>query len=297
MYEYLPSPNQSSRKGHQVGGIIAHFTAGGSVGGTARYMCNKIRVPKSLQGRTGKGFVVYDDITYYNARAAAHYITGRPDEERKVRTIRLVSENRSAWHAGSATTKPKLNDKGSLNLWTLGHEICNWGGLRKEGDRFYCWPNNWTKEYTGPDPVYVSRVVGTVAEGYIRADGSPAFPNNLIEWWEPYQSETIEAVITLWKEIVGRYDITREWIVGHEDVDPTRKIDPGPAFPWEKVLDAVFPKKKKEKSDLLYAEEPSEDITSGELGVEVATAEKYLEDDRSITKQGIYGSLLNMFFE
>jgi len=46
----------------------------------------------------------------------------------------------------------------------------------------------------------------------------------------PYPAEQVEAVIRLCLDIQSRYDITD--VVGHSDVAPTRKIDPGELFPW-----------------------------------------------------------------
>ncbi len=42
----------------------------------------------------------------------------------------------------------------------------------------------------------------------------------------------IEALIPLMQEIKERHDITRGNIVGHSDIAPTRKQDPGELFPW-----------------------------------------------------------------
>lgn len=42
----------------------------------------------------------------------------------------------------------------------------------------------------------------------------------------------IEALIPLLHEIKDRYGITRGNIVGHSDIAPTRKQDPGELFPW-----------------------------------------------------------------
>lgn len=59
----------------------------------------------------------------------------------------------------------------------------------------------------------------------IRPDGS--FP--------PYPAEQIDAVTTLCLDLQSRYPITD--VVGHEDVAPLRKIDPGPLFPWKRLKD------------------------------------------------------------
>ena len=49
----------------------------------------------------------------------------------------------------------------------------------------------------------------------------------------PYPDVQILSVIKLAKEIIGRHDIAANNIVGHSDVAPERKEDPGEHFPWQ----------------------------------------------------------------
>ncbi|NKD55937.1 MULTISPECIES: N-acetylmuramoyl-L-alanine amidase [unclassified Haematospirillum] len=50
----------------------------------------------------------------------------------------------------------------------------------------------------------------------------------------PYNPEQIEAVKQLALNILERYpDITPTNVIGHSDIAPGRKSDPGAAFPWE----------------------------------------------------------------
>jgi len=48
----------------------------------------------------------------------------------------------------------------------------------------------------------------------------------------PYPDAQILAVIKLAKEIIERHDIQPRNIVGHSDIAPDRKEDPGEHFPW-----------------------------------------------------------------
>ena len=56
--------------------------------------------------------------------------------------------------------------------------------------------------------------------------------------WQPYPPAQVEALIRLAKDIVTRYAIPPTRVVGHSDIAPQRKIDPGPLFPWKQLYDA-----------------------------------------------------------
>ena len=45
----------------------------------------------------------------------------------------------------------------------------------------------------------------------------------------------IDALIPLLSEIKARYHVNRGNIVGHSDIAPTRKQDPGELFPWGRL--------------------------------------------------------------
>jgi N-acetylmuramoyl-L-alanine amidase len=56
--------------------------------------------------------------------------------------------------------------------------------------------------------------------------------------WAPYPDAQMDVVLELVKDIVKRHEIRPERIVGHSDVAPQRKVDPGPRFPWKRLADA-----------------------------------------------------------
>ncbi|HEY1545422.1 MAG TPA: N-acetylmuramoyl-L-alanine amidase [Xanthobacteraceae bacterium] len=57
--------------------------------------------------------------------------------------------------------------------------------------------------------------------------GSPAFPE-----------AQIERVIALCRDIVARWSIAPWRVLAHSDVAPSRKRDPGEAFPWRRLAEA-----------------------------------------------------------
>ncbi len=48
----------------------------------------------------------------------------------------------------------------------------------------------------------------------------------------------IEAVIGLLQEILARHGLQPSRVLGHSDVAPGRKLDPGEKFPWTRLADA-----------------------------------------------------------
>lgn len=50
--------------------------------------------------------------------------------------------------------------------------------------------------------------------------------------WYPFSAQQIAALRVLSRDIVRRYHIAPADVVGHGDIAPQRKVDPGPLFPW-----------------------------------------------------------------
>lgn len=53
----------------------------------------------------------------------------------------------------------------------------------------------------------------------------------------PYNETQLKKVFQLVKDIVERYQIPPTNVLGHSDLAPTRKQDPGPLFPWKKLYE------------------------------------------------------------
>jgi N-acetylmuramoyl-L-alanine amidase len=74
-----------------------------------------------------------------------------------------------------------------------------------------------------------------------------------------FTDKQIEAVITLIKDIFTRWPaLNASRVVGHSDIAPERKADPGEKFPWKRLADAevgIWPEQ-------VVAQEPSDDIIS-----------------------------------
>ena len=53
--------------------------------------------------------------------------------------------------------------------------------------------------------------------------------------YRPFPDAQMEALLPLLGGIVGRWDVPRANVVGHSDVAPARKEDPGELFDWERL--------------------------------------------------------------
>ena len=53
--------------------------------------------------------------------------------------------------------------------------------------------------------------------------------------YRPFPDEQIDALLPLVADIKDRHHITRGNVVGHSDVAPARKRDPGELFPWARL--------------------------------------------------------------
>ncbi|MFI8417769.1 N-acetylmuramoyl-L-alanine amidase [Serratia sp. NPDC078593] len=56
--------------------------------------------------------------------------------------------------------------------------------------------------------------------------------------WQAYTPQQIALLIALSRDIIARYDIKPVDVVGHSDIAPQRKHDPGPLFPWQQLAQA-----------------------------------------------------------
>ena len=56
--------------------------------------------------------------------------------------------------------------------------------------------------------------------------------------YRPFPDQQIDTVIRLLDEVRERWTIADELILGHSDVAPRRKQDPGELFPWKRLAEA-----------------------------------------------------------
>jgi N-acetylmuramoyl-L-alanine amidase len=95
--------------------------------------------------------------------------------------------------------------------------------------------------------------------------------------YRPFPDAQIDSVIQLAGDIIKRHKITRGNVVGHSDIAPTRKLDPGEFFPWARFakLRLALPRPTKNLMDphwtdggfLLALERFGYDVSDGPAAV------------------------------
>lgn len=97
--------------------------------------------------------------------------------------------------------------------------------------------------------------------------------------YREFSDAQINALVPLLARIVRQYDIPRANVVGHSDVAPLRKIDPGELFPWDRLAEygLCLPRPAKlgigdpfhnEGAFILALERFGYDITEGRKAIE-----------------------------
>ena len=148
-------------------------------------------------------------------KASAHVVVGEEGE-----ITQLIPFNQIGWHAG----KSSWLDRDGLNPYSIGIEIVNAGRLEKSGSTWRSW---FGKTFTEDEVIQAKH----------RNESKP-------DWWHVYSEKQITAVFQLCNELMKQYNI--RYILGHEEISPGRKCDPGPAFPLDKLRERLLHSDRKE---------------------------------------------------
>ena len=152
-------------------------------------------------------------------KASAHLVIGKDGQ-----VVQLVPFNTIAWHAGPS----RWNGRTGLNKYSIGIELDNPGLLKKTGSGYQSW-------------------FGRI---YNEADVIMAKHRNedVDRYWHIYTEKQLEVNEAICRLLIETYDIKE--IVGHEEISPGLKIDPGPAFPLDKFRQKLLHPDRHSTDDL-----------------------------------------------
>lgn len=107
----------------------------------------------------------------------------------------------------------------------------------------------------------------------------------------PYSLIQIDAVIELSKAIIKRHNIPQSRIVGHSDIAPSRKEDPGEHFPWEEFATrgvGVWPAQPNDAEIHEYAHSHPELVLDMEGEAVAALQAQLLQIGYPVNSDGVY---------
>jgi N-acetylmuramoyl-L-alanine amidase len=137
-------------------------------------------------------------------RVSAHLVIGRDGAVTQLLPFDIIG-----WHAGVSS----WDGREAFNQYSLGIEIDNAGQLEERYGRYLSW---FGQEYPAEE------VVHTIHRNQQEAT-----------YWQIYTPEQLEVVEELARLLVSTYGL--RYILGHEEIAPDRKVDPGPAYPLEEL--------------------------------------------------------------
>ena len=151
-----------------------------------------------------------DVASYFRQEAAkvsAHLVIRRDGT-----VTQCVPFDKIAWHAGRSQWRGKNGRRyDGLNQFSIGLELENWGALTRTRQGWTSWSGAAVDS-------------GSVIEARHKFGAQDC-------GWETFPSLQMDTAIAAAKAICLGYGI--EEIVGHDDIAPDRKIDPGPAWDME----------------------------------------------------------------
>lgn len=136
-----------------------------------------------------------------DVQASAHLVISR----NVANIYQLVPFDTEAWHAGLS----EYNGRRGYNSYSIGIELDNYGKLQRRDDGFY---TDFGRK---------------VPDNEVYQDGRG--------YWHRYNGNEIQKAYQICQLLCQNYNIKE--ILGHEDISPGRKFDPGPAFPMDNFRD------------------------------------------------------------
>jgi N-acetylmuramoyl-L-alanine amidase len=148
------------------------------------------------------------------ASASAHLVIGKDGQ-----MVQLVPFNVVAWHAGQSTWDAGGRHYVGMNQYAIGIELDNPGRVVRQGSG---WRSLQLGMTFGDD-----EVIEATHKNETKPSG-----------WCVYPSVQLDVAFEVASALVQQYGLAD--VVGHDDIAPGRKSDPGPAFPMENFRSRLF---------------------------------------------------------
>ncbi len=137
----------------------------------------------------------------------------------------LVPFNRKANHAGYSNWEGLIG----FNNYSIGIEVVNAGYVQKMPDGTY---RRKVADATRTKPAQYKTYPASAASKISKTNHKHKFWTGADnQHWFKFPQAQLDSLYKMSKAIINEYQLVRA--VGHDDISPARKPDPGPAFPWD----------------------------------------------------------------
>ncbi len=217
--EFIESPNFSPSKTlepENIKFIIIHYTSGPSLDSAVNWFQRPV-------AKASAHLIIDDSPLLYAGDTPAKSVIS-------AKVVQMVPFDRKAWHAGrSEWDGAEGRHYVGLNSNSIGIELVNPGQLTKTslGD-WITWYGDVFKDIDPPpstDLLYpvTPLSIHEVIESEVASHTG----------WASYPRHQIECLQDVINALMDAFPIVD--ILGHSDIAPMRKIDPGPAFPMHQI--------------------------------------------------------------
>lgn len=148
--------------------------------------------------------------------ASAHLVIGRDGA-----ITQIVPFDTAAWHAGVSS----WHGLNGLNEYSIGIELDNAGKLVRHGNKWRAW---FGVDYEEDDVIVATHKNESDSAG-----------------WHLFTPVQLEVALETSLVIMRHYDLSD--IIGHDEIAPGRKSDPGPAFPMGSFRSRLLGRAKEEE--------------------------------------------------
>ncbi len=157
-------------------------------------------------------------------KVSAHLVVGHDGD-----VTQMVAFNERAWHAGRSSWM----GRDGLNACSVGIEIVNWGKLQGATGRWKTW--------TGT-PIADDRVV----------EAAHRHHPGQVTGWEIFDTAQLQTVAAIVRALGETYGIAPDAVLGHDDISPQRKSDPGPAWDMQRFRAMLGGRAEEEAATALF---------------------------------------------
>lgn len=243
--KHVTSPNTSGEFPRNLPDtLVIHFTGGSSASSSVDYMLK----PKS--------------------KVSAHLVIGRNGE-----VTQLLPFNVIAWHAGQSS----FAGRKQFNNYAIGIELDNAGQLDIDENGEYV---SWFGKRYHPDDVFVESSHSSSKDRSGLKNNSDLQENlsaHSSTYWHRYSEVQLQRTFDLCRLLCNTYHIN--YVLGHEEISPGRKFDPGPAFPLRQLRAFL--------TQQSFNAQPS-DVTVDELSRELPPSLQYTNEKQlSVSRKSI----------